>query len=42
LFPAIIKFMAAFVLPVQALYLNRSGFLPLFSFYLRRSAAGVC
>src|SRR6267154_1810864 len=31
LFPAIMKFMAISVLPVQALFLNCSDFLPLFS-----------
>jgi len=37
LFPAILKFMATSALPVQALFLNRSDFLPLFSFHLRLS-----
>jgi hypothetical protein len=35
-FLAIMKFMAGSVRPVQ--FLNRSAFLPLFSFYLRLSA----
>jgi hypothetical protein len=38
LFPAIMKFIAVSVLPIQALFLSRSDFLPLFSLYLRLSA----